>query len=183
MSSYETYRESLNFRLGCAKYHYDIVENLSKQSNVEDMQVPISAEFIAMMLALQSSLDILAQCINYATRPDCHEGKISFQRLYEKLNELNLEPDIKEGIKCLYDETRYLNAFCNVSKHRKMIKISDQCAFIAPWQPVQYLVIEGFEYHNQEFKQKDLINVTKDTFHLLHDKLKDIILLIEEKNL
>lgn len=177
MKDYQTYKDSLSSRLESAKYHRDTIRAIHKSTSIEESYIPVSFEFTAMMLALQSSLDILAQLLNCISgNYKMSEGSVSFHSLYLNIDRTNFKMVVKDKIIKLHEcnERKYLNAFCNVSKHRRMIKVSDQCAFVSSFQPIQYLVVNRFEYNGDEFQEIDLLLIARDIFNTIYSGINEI---------
>ncbi|RFU70339.1 hypothetical protein D0469_06990 [Peribacillus saganii] len=180
------YLDSLQFKLKSAAFHHMQTLKSIKDFNEEEQLIAVSSEFTAMMLTFQSSLDIIAQWVNAKLLNSTIKKRVYFDEIFkyhipdEELNVLLLE--MKQN-----ELTKYLRAFCNVTKHRNIIGVLEQnelfaSSFLYPsgnLYPGKQFVINKF----RSFTERNLISQLDATFMFFNDILMKIISYIKDKYL
>ena len=167
--------ESIQFKLKSAKYHHDrCFEVLTRPilfNNDDDRIVAISSEFTAMMLTFQSIIDLLAQLINSK-----RNLKLNSKTLY--FSDLHLHPeikDLKEIIDDLQKHSRYLFAYCNTVKHRNLVKVSDEWAFVSPTMAIQQFYVDSFERGRTKYERKNVNVLFRETYDIMSNEINQIL--------
>ncbi len=152
------YEKDVLFKLQCAEYHYNncLGATVSVDFNsLNEKLIAVSSEFTAMMLTYQSSLDILAQLINEKRNLGLKENRLYFSDVYTVIsNPDKVLSDIAEDIVQIHNNSIYLRAYCNTSKHRNLIYISNNRLLYKQEHSVEYLTIDSFFRNSTEYPSR-----------------------------
>ncbi|MFC6038441.1 hypothetical protein ACFPYN_03130 [Paenisporosarcina macmurdoensis] len=179
MFSPKEYNDFLSFKLKSADYHYkqciDAETNPNLFEDTDQQIIATSSEFTAMMLVYQSTLDLLAQFINRH-----RHLKLSSSSLYFSTVMINVEkiPDMKESLNNLNANAIYLIDYCNTTKHRNLIKISEQWTFITPFQPMKLLLVSPFKKDGRSYDEKVLLDISREIHESFTQSIKTLINLV-----
>lgn len=148
--------------------------------NHENKYIALVSEFTAMMITLSSCLDILAHCINtktnYSFNANINSNRIYFSTIPEKMLNTQLAIKVAE----LKKLSQYLLDFVNVSKHRNVISLSSEWAFLSANMVIRYYVIDAFTKNKRSYPSKVLSDVANDYYKELMAKISDIHTLVSE---
>lgn len=180
------YLESLEFKLKSAEYHFSqtisAIHNNEFKNETEHL-VAVSSEFTAMMLVLQSSLDILAQWVNAKLKLSHNSKYLDFNKLLKSKVILNQE---LENMLINFESnniTKYLRDYCNTVKHRNIIKIVEQPELY----PSKYTfpskhLLTGRQFIINRFKsyaERNIIPLSDVTFNYFIEKHRELIIFVE----
>jgi hypothetical protein len=153
-----TYLSSIDFKIRSANYHLiKTLEALDGETKHPDILLAAGAEFIAMMSALHSCLDVLAQWINVEYRLNFKEHDVTFDRIVNKTNDLEIHQKLLD----CQNETTYLDDFCNYNKHRNIVKVKRVWNFVTAYHP-------SVAYDIEEFKRKGRVHPPQTLKYQLH---------------
>ena len=164
----EEYLSALEVNLDYARHHYNAALTLLRRrrgSSDRDATIGIGAEFTAMMSALHRCLDVLAVCIS--GNP---------QKTFRQLNPEEIQDEaLRHGIESLRRSAEYLVDLVNVSKHRDVIRVSEEWAFLSACQPIEYLVVEGFERGPRSYGSMGLEPVMERSYENVSAQVRGVI--------
>ena len=113
------------------------------------------AYFVASIQSLHPMADTLDQIINIAfINPPLPEEKVKKTIISAKLNDIKSVASVKSSRDELYDsdEFNYINAFCNIIKHRHHIRVptlSTEGCYDGRFLPI----INSFEYNGKTYPE------------------------------
>lgn len=177
------YLESLNFKLESAKYHHDsVIKSLNNEpytlyllgSKKEEAILAASSEFIAMMLSLHSCLDVLAQWIN-SKSIGMNESDVTFKKITSRTS----DPVLRDKLNRLHSSSNYLIDFCNIIKHRHIIKFYKEES-MATMAYLEYLRIDEFTRNNKEYESYPLIDLMSQIYNTITNQIHATIEYCEE---
>lgn len=164
-----TYLESIDFKVRSANYHLIYaLDALNSETKHPDILLAAGAEFIAMMSALHSCMDVLAQWINIEYNLNFREHDISFDRVINKIN----NQEIKQKLLEFKEEATYLDDFCNYNKHRNIVKVKQ--VWLSMYQPSVTYDIDEFKRNGREYQPQTLKYQLHYQYGLVVDHLKNI---------
>jgi hypothetical protein len=166
-----TYLGSIDFKIKSANYHLiSALDALNGETKHPDILLAAGAEFIAMMSALHSCLDVLAQWINVEYKLNLKEYAVSFVRVIELLNNV----EIKQKLEEFKEAATYLDDFCNYNKHRNIVKVKQVYYFVSMYQPSVEYDIEEFKRSGREYPPETLKYQLHYQYELVLNHLKII---------
>lgn len=137
-------------------------------------------EVICIIQIQQSILDILSQIINQAfLKPSLKEEEASFNKiLCKKIERRWRDKELFEKSRELKNsqEFKYISAFSNVVKHRKIIKEHLRIKLYKSG-----LRFEGFEYKGEEYYKMFFEDIIRSYIPFINDLIVEIGLLINRK--
>jgi len=186
------YAESLAWRKWAVDYHLDNYrremrkfEKISTVVTKKDImkfifQMRKSAEEIICIIQIQASImDMLAQIINLIIlKPSLKEEKVSFNEILKEKNKNRWQDkEIFERCKKLREsrELKYILAFSNVVKHRKLIK-----DYYRHGVRKAGLKFESFKYRGKEYSSKFFKNIVENYIPFINDSVTEIGQLINK---
>ena len=177
MQSAKTYKDSLVFKFKSAKYHQASCRNALK--NIDDYYkedtIAIESEFIAMMLTLHSSLDVFAQYLNKIYLLDIPEYKVSFKGIIKKIE----DDKIKALLSTLNEGTIYLDVFCNVIKHRNIVRTSFYEAFLSSNFPAHFMDIDSFCRNSRNHPEESIEYQLELQYKTIINSIENILIILE----
>lgn len=166
-----TYLESIDFKIRSANYHLiKTTDALNRETNHPDFLLAAGAEFIAMMSALHSCMDVLAQWINIEYKVDLKEYDVSFDRVVGKIN----DQEMKQKLLDFQKDTTYLDDFCNYNKHRNIVKVKQVWFFVSVFQPGETFDIDEFKRNGRVYLPQTLKYQLHHQYGIVLDHLKII---------
>jgi hypothetical protein len=160
--------ESIIFKLQAAQYHYErtqtCLNNPEHFMDPEERLLSLSCEIIAMMLSLQSAIE-----------------------LTKKYSDEQKDSEIKRKYQHLFAISEYLRDFCNYTKHHNIIKTEEQHSLhcgddvFASTNTVNivYFIIDEFNYEFKKNKRHHLKRVIDpyffDDYKQINDQILEII--------
>lgn len=148
--------ESLDFKLKLAQYHrdkcFEAVDQPTLFDSDESRLIAVSAEFTAMMLTFQSTIDILGQLINDKRKLGFSKDKMYFSWIMNRdfFDSTDKLEGLKELLLKLNPERKYIFDYCNTIKHQNLIYLQEESSFVSMYQSVQYFCIESFRRHKEK---------------------------------
>lgn len=154
MFTAQEYKDSLLFKFKSAAYHKDTCREAMKklEGYSQDDTLAVESEFIAMMMTLHSCLDVFAQYLNVIYKINLSESKVSYKIIIGKIK----DNKIKSALFALRNEASYLDDFCNVIKHRNIVRMSFHVAFLSPTFPAHYMDIDSFSRGGRNHSQESI---------------------------
>jgi len=132
-----------------------------------DTQFASEAHIIAAAQALHSMADILGQIINQSVLCGAlSEKKVSLKCIIDKLEKGGIAPDVRTKIYQLINSTefKYINAFVNTNKHRRILDIDYHWEYGVSKRNDQGIRFKAFTYNNERFPTmwaKDIVGAYK----------------------
>ncbi len=174
------YRESIDFKLKSAAYHYDnLIKVIGNKQDKDREIIAISSEFTAMMLVYQSTLDVLAQLINDSRKLNLNRNRLYFSTIIRKLHSI---PDLRDDILKLKQMSIYINDYCNTVKHRNLISVNEtqvhQTAMIGLGIHMGihfYFHVDSFKKDNRNHSEKGLPKYPRELQETLPEIFKNIL--------
>lgn len=166
-----TYLESIDFKIRSANYHLRYaLDALKGETKHPDILLAAGAEFIAMMSALHSCLDLLAQWINVEYNLNLKEHDVNFDRVIKFINNLEVQQKLSD----FKEAATYLDDFCNYNKHRNIVKVKEVWHFVSMFQPSVAYDIEEFKRNGREHPPQTLKQQLHDQYILVLNHLESI---------
>lgn len=180
MYNSKEYKDFLSFKLKSADYHYkkcfDSETNpIQFEEGTDHQIIAASSEFTAMMLVYQSTLDLLAQFINKHRHLKLARSSLYFSTI---MNNVEKIPDMQESLNNLNANAKYLIDYCNTTKHRNLIEISEQWTFITPYQPMKLLLVSSFKKDGRSYDEKVLLDISCEIHESFTQSIKILIDLV-----
>lgn len=171
MSQLTNYLEALSYKIQSANYHRIMAEKaIAEEKTNSKHLLAAGAEFIAMMSALHSCLDVLSQWINVKYHLNLKEHSVSFSKIISIVK----DDDIKQDLFELKKTAIYLDDFCNYNKHRNIVKVQKVYYFVSPYQPTEIYDIDAFERNGREYPPQTLDYQLHFQYYLILSQLNYI---------
>jgi len=136
--------------------------------NWQDAHLASEAHVICAAQALHSMGDILGQIINQVILPGAlSEDEVSLRNVLSRLNEEVIAPNIVTKIQQLKDspEFKYIDAFVNITKHRRILKTEYRAEGGPGTRNDQGIIFKQFNYKNENYPitwAKDIVGPYKN---------------------
>ena len=171
MADKNEYLKSLSLKVASANYHrYMTLKGLNDTKTFPDPELAAGSEFTAMMLALHSCLDVLAQWINLEYNVGLREDRVSFNKVINNIKNETIKTHLTE----LKKTTTYLDDFCNYNKHRNIVQVKQYSYFVSQFQPFQSFDIDQFERNGTSYPPQTLDYQVNYQYHLVTNQLNFI---------
>jgi hypothetical protein len=165
------YLDSIDYKIRSANYHLIYaLDALKGETKHPDILLASGAEFIAMMSALHSCMDVLAQWINIEYNLNIDVSEVSFSKVIFQIKDNKMKQKLLEFKKA----ATYLDDFCNYNKHRNIVKVKQVSYFISMYQPSVEYDIEEFKRNGRKYKPETLKYQLHHQYGLVLDHLKII---------
>lgn len=163
LSRVEVYLDALNWNVCRANYHANKFDGYWKELFEQNVIRVNSDEFRKTMFystyemesiiqSLHSLGDLLAQVSNVAIlgQSCSDEGRVSLEGIIRHLSLSNIARAVRQNLDDFKTchEFQYINAFCNVVKHRRLIDFDYHMSAVRGGQVSQGLRFKEFEYNN-----------------------------------
>jgi hypothetical protein len=172
-----SFNDSLDFKLKIAQYHrdkcFEAVDRPRLFDSNESRLIAVSAEFTAMMLTFQSSIDIVGQLINDKRNLDFSKDRMYFSWIMERdfFDSTDKLEGLKELLLKLNHEKKYIFDYCNTIKHQNLIYLQEESSFVSMYQSVQYYCIKSFRHH----KEKIINDILFGSYNTLQENITKIM--------
>ncbi len=174
ISNFSTYGTSLDWRYHRAKFHAEQAHNIWKDlvsqsfsfgdERYNEAEFSYEAYVEACVQSLHSMADILGQIINIVLLGGhFSEDNASLKKVAGYIKKGGIAPNVLTNLKELLDskEFRYIEAFCNTIKHRRLIKTQFRAEYGGDYRNEEGLVFEEFNYKAVTYPKtwaKDIID-------------------------
>jgi len=168
LSRFEGYISTIHLKKRKADYHAEKSEKLWKElfnrsairfssRYFRETMDSATTDVEAMVQALHSTGDILAQVVNLAVlgSKGLLEEKVNVNQVLKRMKKQKIALDVQKPLLLFKksDEFQYISAFCNTIKHRKLldIKYHTHCDFI---KKGVYRIEEGVRFKEFTYRGK-----------------------------
>lgn len=189
LSRIKVYLDALDWKVCRANYHANKFDSYWKQLfeknviriNSDEFRKTMyysAYEMESMIQSLHSLGDLLAQVSNVAILgQSCFdEGSVSLAGIIRHLSSSNIASAVCQNLDDFKtnDEFQYINAFCNVVKHRKLIDFDYHMSAVRGGPVLQGLRFKEFEYNNVTHSIKWSNDIKEQYRDVLFRKLNEV---------